>query len=394
MTVLLGIQQVDPWLQFNPHILSGYRPRMSTRAALRSFFTWHNESLNIWTHAIAALFVLYLTLYPPRVDPTTSFSVNNNNNNNNNHININNNINDVSLVGAPHYHRPQHIYETGWILSSNPTIVFQSTCVILLFIFLCSVSYHLFMPCVRSETSYRRLMNCDVLGVITSITGTSWSFLYHGNACSLDWNFHSGVLLSLLLISFLLVTYSVIFAVQCGAKGRAKAIGFHLFLRLGLMLWIEVPKVQSQGYHQAVNYHVLSYIFIMIGGIVNALRFPEKYMRHIPRPSSLSLLLSTTTTTGGEREEGEGGIVLNSRTEEGEKNGTLLKHTEGKTSDMMITMMMTRFWRWFGFYVISGEEIDYAWNSHNLWHYCVILSATSMLLSCYYDLEEFELARC
>ncbi|KAH9586750.1 AdipoR/hemolysin-III-related [Trypanosoma melophagium] len=377
MTALVGIQQVDPWLQFNPHILSGYRPRMSTRDALRSFFTLHNESFNIWSHTLAALFVLYLAIYPPRMDYTISFTPNVDDDTSMHTINTMH-----TITSALRYHRID-AYEASWIFSTaNPTTVFRGTCLILLFIFLCSTAYHLFMPCTRSEKTYRRLMNCDVWGVLTSITGTSWSFLYYGNACSVKWSLHPVILLFALLISFVLVAYSVIFAVQCGATGRAKAIGFHLLLRLCLMLWIEIPKVQSQGYHQALNYHVLSYIFIVIGGLVNATRFPEKQMRHIPRPT---LTTSTTLLSSSSSE-----VLLHTRTEKGEKNGSnVIKHPEGMSS-----LLLSRCWRWIGQYVISGEEIDYAWNSHNVWHYCVNLSVTAMLLACYYDLEEFELAKC
>jgi adiponectin receptor len=35
----------------NPHITTGYRIGFHTfKQALRSFFMWHNETLNVWTH--------------------------------------------------------------------------------------------------------------------------------------------------------------------------------------------------------------------------------------------------------------------------------------------------------------------------------------------------------
>ena len=37
-------------LQFNPHILTGYRPLMTIRQCLGSLFYVHNETVNILTH--------------------------------------------------------------------------------------------------------------------------------------------------------------------------------------------------------------------------------------------------------------------------------------------------------------------------------------------------------
>jgi len=47
-------------LTFNPFILSGYRRNLSVRDCLRSIFSIHNETGNIWTHIIGViLFLLY-----------------------------------------------------------------------------------------------------------------------------------------------------------------------------------------------------------------------------------------------------------------------------------------------------------------------------------------------
>ncbi|KEG09869.1 adiponectin receptor [Trypanosoma grayi] len=346
MSGLLTVQQVDPWLQFNPYVVTGYRPRMSPRAALRSFFAWHNESFNVWSHTAAAFFTLYLAVLPPTDDSAVS-------------------------AAAPLQLQRQRPGGEGALLNASPATVFRGTCLVFLAIFVCSAAYHLFMPCTTSEGAYRRLLNCDVLGVVTSITGTAWCFLYRGNACGSGWSSHVGAVA--LLLSYVAVLYSVLFAVPCGAMGRAKAIGFHCALRLSILLWMELPKVQVQGYHQALNYHAVSYLFIIVGGAVNALRFPEKQLRHVLQNSLSSLSSSSSSSSSA-------------------LAATTRRTTAATLS--VISRCLTRFWRWFGMYVVSGAEIDYAWNSHNLWHYCVIMSATSTLLGCYYDLAEFELARC
>ncbi|RNF25128.1 adiponectin receptor [Trypanosoma conorhini] len=346
MPELLTVQQVDPWLQFNPYIVSGYRPRMTIRAALRSFFGWHNESFNIWTHAIAACFVFYLTLFPPAMDPTattttttTTTSVGSGGAGG---------VTAMAAAALPSYGRRWLGTSNEHLAGANPTTAFRATCLVFIAIFICSVVYHLFMPCPTSEVSYRRLMNCDVTGVVLCITATSWSFLYRGNACSAGWTSHAGF--GAVLLSGLFVLYCVLFNATCGAIGRLKAIGFHCALRLSVLLWIELPKVQSQGYHQALHCHAMSYVFIALGGVIGGFRFPERQLRRVTQPQPASSAAEATATS--------------------------------------------RFWRWVGRFLVSSEEIDYMWNSHTLWHYCIMLSTTMMLLGFYYDVEEYELARC
>lgn len=50
VTKLLYIKDMPDHLQFNPHILSGYRPLQSPLGCVGSVFQWHNETVNIVTH--------------------------------------------------------------------------------------------------------------------------------------------------------------------------------------------------------------------------------------------------------------------------------------------------------------------------------------------------------
>ncbi|XP_011495662.1 PREDICTED: progestin and adipoQ receptor family member 4 isoform X2 [Ceratosolen solmsi marchali] len=45
-------------LQFNPYIRGGYRPLMKPVECLRSIFCLHNETVNIWTHGVAIIYIL------------------------------------------------------------------------------------------------------------------------------------------------------------------------------------------------------------------------------------------------------------------------------------------------------------------------------------------------
>lgn len=69
--ILLLWDELHPWQQDNSHIHSAYRPASSSfRASLSSLFYLHNETVNIYTHLIGAIFIslssviIYNTLAP------------------------------------------------------------------------------------------------------------------------------------------------------------------------------------------------------------------------------------------------------------------------------------------------------------------------------------------
>ncbi|XP_036213507.1 uncharacterized protein [Bactrocera oleae] len=51
-------QDMPKYLQFNPYVLNGYRPLTTFRGCLWSLFCWHNETVNILTHAIPIFYIL------------------------------------------------------------------------------------------------------------------------------------------------------------------------------------------------------------------------------------------------------------------------------------------------------------------------------------------------
>lgn len=48
--VLLHWRDMPPHLQFNPYVLTGYRPLQSLAGCIASLFYFHNETINILTH--------------------------------------------------------------------------------------------------------------------------------------------------------------------------------------------------------------------------------------------------------------------------------------------------------------------------------------------------------
>lgn len=47
---LLHWRDMPRHLQFNPYVLTGYRPLQSAAGCVRSLFYFHNETINILTH--------------------------------------------------------------------------------------------------------------------------------------------------------------------------------------------------------------------------------------------------------------------------------------------------------------------------------------------------------
>jgi adiponectin receptor len=59
---LLAIGDAPDYVKDNVHVLGGYRREMSLQQALRTVFMWHNETLNIWSHLLAAACFVALLL--------------------------------------------------------------------------------------------------------------------------------------------------------------------------------------------------------------------------------------------------------------------------------------------------------------------------------------------
>jgi len=57
---LLDFPQVPAHLRFNKYVFSYYRPPLDIRGCIASLTYWHNETINIMTHAVPVLFILFL----------------------------------------------------------------------------------------------------------------------------------------------------------------------------------------------------------------------------------------------------------------------------------------------------------------------------------------------
>ncbi|XP_035440584.1 progestin and adipoQ receptor family member 4 [Spodoptera frugiperda] len=118
---LLHWRDMPQHLQFNPYVLTGYRPLQSWAGCVGSLFYFHNETINILTHGVSLVYILAVLpgLLPWRSGPGAWF------------------LSMCHLLGAL----------APWCGS-----------------FL----YHLFMNHTRGEQLYHRLLQLDMLGIWVS----------------------------------------------------------------------------------------------------------------------------------------------------------------------------------------------------------------------------------
>ncbi|CAG4945815.1 unnamed protein product [Colias eurytheme] len=55
---LLHWRDMPQHLQFNPYVLTGYRPLQDWGGCIRSLFYFHNETINILTHGVSLVFIV------------------------------------------------------------------------------------------------------------------------------------------------------------------------------------------------------------------------------------------------------------------------------------------------------------------------------------------------
>jgi adiponectin receptor len=219
---LVGIDQVPPWLRFNRFILSGYRPQLGMPAAAKTLLRWHNETVNVWTHLLPALGCAYMLIAPP-VD----------------------------------------VWTMQWTLAS------------FIFIFGASVIYHLFMPCCRSDDDYARLISCDVVGALTCVTMSAYSFIHYGYRCTPEATRTNVGTLFGISAAFLALA---IFTFRMSVAQRFRAFGVHCIVRLLLCQYIMFPKVLRFGFTRSYVYHTTSFFVILLGGLFNVSRVPERWL--------------------------------------------------------------------------------------------------------------------
>jgi adiponectin receptor len=218
---LLTIEQVPRWLRFNKFIRDGYR-RQATNPLL-SILQWHNETCNIWTHLAAALLFL-----------------------------------KVALSANVH-----------WMVSVASLALAVN--------FFGSVYYHSWMSRMRTQADYDWCLGTDVLACMVGITVSALSFLWWGYKCQspLERAVYLGVFL---LAAFLTVRILSGFQTT-SATTRFLSLGLFCVLRF-LLYFLTGGReyLFTNGHWEPFYYHVSSFFILLIGGVINITRFPERWV--------------------------------------------------------------------------------------------------------------------
>ncbi|KAL5285134.1 PAQR4 family protein [Megaselia abdita] len=219
---LLQWKDMPKYLQFNPYVLTGYRPLTTFKGCCFSLFYWHNETVNIFTHAIPIVYILAIV---PGLMP----------------------------------------WEKGYRFLSF-CHVFGSVAP-----WCGSFIYHLFMNIERGENIYYRLLKLDMLGIWISqsfgalpmVTATTHCFSYKLKWC--------------IIISYCLVAlwglYKALTATSPWQRRLCFAFPFTMRSILTFLRTIElVPGTTS-----SLTHVYLQDAVSILGGAIGAMRIPEKW---------------------------------------------------------------------------------------------------------------------
>ncbi|GAB5033286.1 progestin and adipoq receptor family member iiia [Nannochloropsis oceanica] len=226
-----------PAFQHVPHIKLGYRVGFSVRNCLVSVFTFHNESINIWSHLSGTVYVLYALSCFLRMDGL--------------HVNIDDSEYKAILT---------------FLLCAVACLSF-STC------------YHTF-GCM-SENMFKLLLRVDLIGIALLIWGSYVPGIHYAFACFPRWQrvYHFLTLLLLLLG----LGGAALTDTHCPRQSLVRTGTFALLVTFGL--------VPSLHWCMLVPAHVRA-IFLdnligmfssySLGFCLWASRFPERFFPQTP----------------------------------------------------------------------------------------------------------------
>ncbi|CAH0552553.1 unnamed protein product [Brassicogethes aeneus] len=231
---LLHWKDMPRHLQFNPYIYTGYRPLLSAWGCINSIFYVHNETINILTHAIPIIYILFTV---PQTLP--------------------------------------------W---SNINLRFLAWCHIagLICPWVGSFFYHVFMNLERGENIYYKLLQIDMLGIWISqsfgampmVTATTYCLPY--------------ILRIFLLTSYCMLSVYGLFKALTAWSPWERRLCFLLPFIMRIWLWILRVSSWGGGDPNAFSHVLLQDIVSIMGGAIGAMHIPEKWF-----PGSVDMYLNS-----------------------------------------------------------------------------------------------------
>ncbi|XP_044262112.1 progestin and adipoQ receptor family member 4 [Tribolium madens] len=222
-TTLLSWKDMPKHLQFNPYIHTGYRPMLTAWECVNSLFYLHNETVNIVTHAIPILYILFTV---PALLP--------------------------------------------W---SQVELRFLSWCHFLgiLCPWVGSFVYHLFMNLNRSEYFYHRLLQLDMLGIWISQSFGAMPMVIATTYCLprlLRW---------FIIVSYCLLSLWGLYKAMIAWSPWERRLCFLLPFIMRLHLWCLRVTSYGGGDPAAFQHVILQDVVSIFGAAIGALHIPEKW---------------------------------------------------------------------------------------------------------------------
>ncbi|XP_017847653.1 progestin and adipoQ receptor family member 4 isoform X2 [Drosophila busckii] len=222
MGQLLHWQDMPKYLQFNPYVLNGYRPLQTFRGCLLSLFYWHNETINILTHAIPIFYILAIV---PGLMP----------------------------------------WHTGYKFLSF-CHVFGSVAP-----WCGSFLYHLFMNIERGENVYYTLLKLDMVGIWVSQSFGALPLVTATTLCFppfLKW---------LIIISYCILSLWGLYKALTAGSPWQRRLCFALPFAMRSVLTFLRIRGMVGGSHMALSHVYLQDGVSILGGAIGAMRIPEKW---------------------------------------------------------------------------------------------------------------------
>lgn len=224
---LLRFHELPSVLRFNQYILSGYRAGYDYRTAVLSLFQLHNETGNIWSHLLPAVFFFCAIWMPSDCQ--------------------------------------------GWMHKLHEISVV--TCL------LASVAYH---TCLACHHHYCYWIKIDVCGVYGLLLGSQMHVFSFAFQC------HPGYLWIAIGLYVILGAIGLGYSLQ-GTTPIARSVPMLplLAIRVGVLylrLWM------GSGSLEAWRLYALAEGLCVIGAVMNGLRIPERFLKSVNQKSDVGLL--------------------------------------------------------------------------------------------------------
>ncbi|XP_003736574.3 progestin and adipoQ receptor family member 4 isoform X1 [Drosophila pseudoobscura] len=222
---LLQWQDMPQYLQFNPYVLRGYRPLQTFKGCLLSLFYWHNETINILTHAIPIIYILAIV---PGLMP----------------------------------------WDSGYKFLSF-CHVFGSVAP-----WCGSFVYHLFMNIEKGENVYYTLLKLDMVGIWVSQSFGALPLVTATTLC------FTPVLKWLIISSYCLLSLWGLYKALTASSPWQRRLCFALPFGMRSILTFLRIRGMVGGSHMALS-HVYLQVEVdgvsILGGAIGAMRIPEKW---------------------------------------------------------------------------------------------------------------------